>query len=48
MNVEVTIVVSTPPHKQDFDRLRSAASSLTKDQKSIMVQATQVSNRNAL
>ena len=37
MNVRVTIDVSTPPTASNLDKLRSAASELTNDLKSIIV-----------
>ena len=41
MNVEVTIVVSTPPVEKNIDSLRAAASKLTNNQKSITVRTTE-------
>ncbi len=48
MNVEVIIVVSTPPVEKDFDSLRAAASKLTNNQKSITVRTTEEGERFSL
>lgn len=45
MNAEVIIEVSIPPEEKDFESLRSAASRLTKDQKSITVRTTEEGDR---
>jgi murein L,D-transpeptidase YafK len=45
MNVEVTIVVSTPPIEENLDNLKSAASKLTNNIKSITVQVHEKGNR---
>lgn len=39
MNVQVIILVSTPPLEKDIDSLKAAASKLTNDRKSITVEA---------
>ncbi|GAP99743.1 hypothetical protein [Leptolyngbya sp. NIES-2104] len=48
MNVEVTIVVSTPPREEDFDSLRLAAARLTDHPSSITVQMEQTNDRISL
>lgn len=48
MNVEVAIVVSTPPLKQDIDGLKHAASALTNNQKSIKVKTLKAGDRFSL
>lgn len=48
MNVEVTIVVSTPPIEKDIDSLRTGASQLTNNQKSITVRTIKEGDRFSL
>jgi hypothetical protein len=48
MNVEVTIVVSTPPIKKNLDGLKSAASRLTNNKKSITVRVNEQGDRFSL
>jgi hypothetical protein len=45
MNVEVTIVVSTPPVEKNLYNLKSAASKLTSNIKSILVQVHEKGDR---
>jgi hypothetical protein len=48
MNVEVTIVVSTPPQEDDFDCLRRAAADLTDNPNSIVVRMEKTDDRTSL
>jgi hypothetical protein len=48
MNVEVIIVVSTPPIEKNLDSLKSAASRLTNNIKSIVVQMNEKGDRFSL
>jgi hypothetical protein len=48
MNVEVTIVVSTPPIDKNLNGLKSAASRLTNNKKSITVRVNEQGDRFSL
>lgn len=48
MNVQVIIVISTPPLEKDIDSLKAAASKLTNDRKSITVETDEEGDRFSL